>query len=172
MSIKYNWWRRIFGGDRDAREGIVVDPCGFQWKAMSKLRHAAGLAEQRTAPFCHEAGLTTMQLNILLTLHYAGPQTISGLARQSSMARANNSALCKRLEQEGLVLRARAAGDERQVVVSLTPQGAETVRAFSRRCAQSTQNDRVKISRQETEEILSALDKLLEILDNTTGGIK
>lgn len=49
------------------------------------------------------------------------------------MGQANASSLCKKLEREGYLTRARRCSDRRVVTVSLTPRGRETVERIQAR---------------------------------------
>ncbi|MGD9560554.1 MAG: MarR family winged helix-turn-helix transcriptional regulator [Oscillospiraceae bacterium] len=97
---------------------------------MSAVRCAHNAFECAVHPYCAENGLTPQQLRVLMTLDFTGAQTAGELARRTGMAPANNSALCKRLAQQGLIERSRQRPDERQVVISLTQQGQQQVRQF------------------------------------------
>lgn len=134
------------------------------WQTMSTLRQLGGWMEVALNPFCVENGITPLQLNLLVTLHFEGPETVTGLARLNCMAGANNSAMCKRLENEGLVLRRRAREDERQVQVSLTQQGSEIVEKFATVCAGLQQEQKGKMTPEEREALLVAKDILLQRL--------
>ena len=146
-----------------------MDPYDFEWQVMDKLRRISSLLDQQVAPFCSGAGITPLQLNILLTLHFEGPQTVSELARSACMARTNNSALCKKLEQDGLVERRRGQGDERQVVVSLTPQATRLAVAFITRYAGQEPPLAAAVATEEARDILYQIERLLNILEETTG---
>ncbi|MDL2220007.1 MarR family transcriptional regulator, partial [Ruminococcaceae bacterium OttesenSCG-928-O06] len=76
-------------------------------------------------PVCTQHGITPMQLRLLLSLYYDGPQTASTLAENNCMAHGNSSALCKRLAQQGYILRQRPPQDERRVLISLSPAGRQ-----------------------------------------------
>jgi MarR family transcriptional regulator, organic hydroperoxide resistance regulator len=109
-------------------------------------------------------GLTMMQTRILMELHQYDSHTIGSLADSVCVAGANISAMCKRLENQGLLERVRNREDERVVRVVLTKQGKETVLEID-----TSFND--KISRHlvnETEEtfegIILGLQKLNELL--------
>jgi len=81
--------------------------------AMSKLyrRLLAGL------------GLTYPQYLVMLVLWEQDELTVSAIGERLYLDSATLTPLLKRMELAGLLARARAAGDERQVIVSLTQQG-------------------------------------------------
>lgn len=149
------------------QRGMVMkmDAFDFQWKVMTGMRRVKEQTERTLHPFCAEYGITPVQLRILMTLHQEGPLTVSGLARRCCMADANNSALCKRLDSQGLVNRRRDEEDERQVMVSLTPQGEALLRDVSAACEEAFQSLSQKFSPNDIEEIMASFDKLLCALD-------
>lgn len=78
---------------------------------------------------CYEDyGLTMMQVRLLWDIHYHGEQTIGELGRSMMMASGNMSAMCKRLEKDGLLQRIRDNNDERVVRVALTERGNAIMR--------------------------------------------
>lgn len=74
-------------------------------------------------PVVEDLGLTMLQARILVEVQTAGRITIGELGEAIGSGSGNVSAMCKRLEQMGLVRRERALSDERVVHVSLTEAG-------------------------------------------------
>jgi DNA-binding MarR family transcriptional regulator len=70
-------------------------------------------------------GLTYPQYLVMLVLWAQDEVTVSAIGEQLFLDSATLTPLLKRLEAAGLVSRARAAQDERQVIVSLTDQGRQ-----------------------------------------------
>ncbi len=70
-------------------------------------------------------GVTYPQYLVLLVLWEQDRQTVSQIGNALFLDSATLTPLLKRMEGLGLVERARAKSDERQVVISLTPQGRE-----------------------------------------------
>lgn len=70
-----------------------------------------------------DLGLTYPQYLVMLVLWEADGITVSQIGERLFLDSATLTPLLKRLEVAGLLQRQRAARDERQVVVSLTPQG-------------------------------------------------
>lgn len=143
-----------------------MDAFDFQWRVMTGMRRVKEQTERTLHPFCAQHGVTPVQLRILMTLHQEGPLTVSGLAKLSCMADANNSALCKRLDGQGLVTRRRDEEDERHVLVSLTPQGEALLRDVSVACDEAFRSLSEKFSQRDIEEIMASFDKLLAALDD------
>lgn len=69
-------------------------------------------------------GVTYSQYLVLMVLWEQDEQTVSGIGERLQLDSATLTPLLKRMEQAELVSRVRAAGDERQVIVSLTAHGS------------------------------------------------
>lgn len=70
-----------------------------------------------------ELGITYPQYATLIALNEAGDQTVGELGDKLFLESSTLTPLLKRLEAAGYVTRRRDAEDERQVRVSLTPEG-------------------------------------------------
>lgn len=68
-------------------------------------------------------GLTYPQYLVMMVLWEKGEQIVSEIGEQLALDSATLTPLLKRLEAAGLVSRARARADERQVIVTLSPAG-------------------------------------------------
>ncbi|AOY92223.1 MarR family transcriptional regulator [Cupriavidus sp. USMAA2-4] len=68
-------------------------------------------------------GLTYPQYLVMLVLWEQDEVTVSDIGARLNLDSATLTPLLKRLEAQGLLKRARAAADERQVIVSLTEAG-------------------------------------------------
>lgn len=67
--------------------------------------------------------LTYSQYLVMMVLWERDALTVSEVGARLFLDSATLTPLLKRMEQAGLLTRARAASDERQVIISLTPQG-------------------------------------------------
>lgn len=74
-------------------------------------------------PLFEELGITYPQYATLIALNEAGDQTVGELGDKLFLESSTLTPLLKRLEAAGYVTRRRDAEDERQVRVSLTPEG-------------------------------------------------
>lgn len=74
-------------------------------------------------PMLAELGLTYPQYLALLVLWQENPLPVKRIAEALRLDYGTVSPLLKRLEQQGLISRQRAAGDERSVTIALTPDG-------------------------------------------------
>lgn len=74
-------------------------------------------------PILEPLGLTHPQYLVMLALWEESPQALGELAADLAMEPATLSPLVKRLEAQGLLTRARRAGDERVLEIGLTAAG-------------------------------------------------
>lgn len=147
-----------------------MEPLHNYWRMADTLRRFGGQIERQLQPFCARHSVTPLQLNILMVLYFEGPQTVTGLAKRACMAGANNSALCKKLEGEGRVTRARHAQDERQVVVSLSGGGRQLVEQLHAECGPSLQVLQQPQAQQILQQTLSGLEGILDLLTKNEEG--
>jgi DNA-binding MarR family transcriptional regulator len=93
-------------------------------RILHGLRQVVKALEDSSRELYLEYGLTASQLWLLRTLKASGPAAAGTLARQLAIHPSTLTALAGRLEQRGLIARAREAGDRRFVRLRLTPAGA------------------------------------------------
>jgi DNA-binding MarR family transcriptional regulator len=74
-------------------------------------------------PLLGRLGLTYPQYLVMLVLWERGDTSVKGLGEALMLDSGTLSPLLKRLESAGLVTRRRDPGDERSVVIALTPEG-------------------------------------------------
>lgn len=74
-------------------------------------------------PILEPLGLTHPQYLVMLALWERSPRALADLAADLALEPATASPLVKRLEADGLVVRARAAEDERRLEIALTGKG-------------------------------------------------
>lgn len=103
------------------------------WAIFCSLRRAKAAVDEVCQPFCEKAGITPMGMHLLLALYHQGTQSAGALAKTSGMEAANCSALCKKLEAQGLLEKHRSRSDERRVLIRLTDKGRAVVEDFHSR---------------------------------------
>ncbi len=74
-------------------------------------------------PILDKVGLTYPQYLVMLVLWEKAALPVKSIGEQLDLDSGTLSPLLKRLEQSGLITRTRDPKDERQVIVSLTPDG-------------------------------------------------
>ncbi len=110
-------------------------------------------------------GLTPSQLVILIHLEHHGELTISELVEQTEHPKSNVSAICSRLEENGMIRRTRSAKDQRVVYISMTEQARQTLATAKH--ALDAEQDRLaeRLTDTEREEILRGLSLLSKMND-------
>ena len=126
-------------------------------------------------PISEQYGLTHMQMRILMELWSAEDSpTIGQLGRTLGMTSGNMSSMCKRLEQEGFLLRVRDLQDERMVKIALSEKGKDTVRAIDRLVEEKYASCLERLGRERMEQVaenLREIDALLrDMLENHQKG--
>jgi DNA-binding MarR family transcriptional regulator len=87
--------------------------------------YSAGMAIQRLyKPLLDSLGLTYPQYLVMNVIWRDDAQTVGTIAQRLALESSTLTPLLKRLEVAGLVKRSRNPDNERQVIISLTPQGA------------------------------------------------
>ena len=97
------------------------------WSAL--LRAHASLLRQLESDLEKETGLALADFDVLAQLAIAGGELrMTQLADRALISRSGMTRRVARLVEDGLVLRANAAGDARGVVVALTDKGVARLR--------------------------------------------
>lgn len=104
-----------------------MEPAEFKNQVWALMRDITDRMNGVFHPIIDRYGLTIMQMRVLFEIRREDGCTVSGLSRRVCAAGTNVSALCKRLEREGLLERSRDPRDERVVHLTLTGEGRRTV---------------------------------------------
>lgn len=139
----------------------VVDFKNIIWDYTRKVAESMNYV---FSPVSENHGLTMMQTRILMELHQYESHTIGSLANSICVAGANISAMCKKLESQGLVERVRNREDERVVRVVLTKLGKETAMEIDRLCNEKISHCLINEKEETFEDIITGLRKLNELL--------
>ncbi len=118
-------------------------------------------------PMLDALDLTYPQYLVLLVLWERGDATVTGIGHALQLETGTLSPLLKRLEAAGLIIRARRAGDERSVLVSLTPAGRELEARVAE--AQSNVGAATGLSRAEIGDLRETLQRLSDRLRTAAG---
>ncbi|BDZ50839.1 hypothetical protein GCM10025867_30800 [Frondihabitans sucicola] len=114
------------GGEIDL--GPVIDPDPFDLRvSLSSLVHWADSQEVRRAVMAAiEFPVDDMPMFLVVNqLSYRGATSPSRLASILGTGRANLTKIAHRLEAAGLIVRVPSQGDERSILLALTPTGRE-----------------------------------------------
>ena len=109
----------------EAEEGRTpdFDPLQLDLQLCFTLYSASNLVTRLYRQLLEPLGLTYSQYLAMLVLWERAPQTMGDISRRLRLDSGTLAPLFSRLEARGLVRRTRDAGDERRVLVDLTPEG-------------------------------------------------
>lgn len=114
-------------------------------------------------------GLSRTEGGILRTLS-EGERRITELAELEGLAQPTTTALVKRLEEQGLVVRTRDAADGRVALISLTAAGAAALDEFRRRYRAALAEQLQAMSDEELAELDRASRVLGRLVRRLQGG--
>ena len=105
-------------------DDLVRDPLCLDNQLCFSLYAAAHAIKKAYRPLLDELGLTYPQYLILIVLWKTDGLKVSDIGQRLSLDSGTLTPVLKRLEASGFVRRTRRIHDEREVEISLTPQGA------------------------------------------------
>ncbi|MCO5731906.1 MarR family winged helix-turn-helix transcriptional regulator [Rhizobium sp. SSA_523] len=112
-------------------------------------------------PLLEPLGLTYPQYLVMISLWERDGQPVKALSDALGLDSGTLSPLLKRLEQAGLLARARAKADERQVLITLTQTG----RALQEKAAEITPAI-ARATGCSLDEVVALRDRLMELQAN------
>lgn len=122
--------------------------------------------------FAQDAGLTMLQMHVLVYLYSHGPCEMNSLVHTTRTSKAAISQLVERLVQQELVQRIESPADRRARHVSLTASGQRLVARSTRARQVWLRNITKHLSTEQQTEMTRALSLLINAsiqLDNHTG---
>lgn len=138
------------------------DPLALENQLCFSLYAAAHAIKKAYRPLLDQMGLTYPQYLILIVLWRTDGLKVSDIGRQLNLDSGTLTPVLKRLEASGFVKRIRRWQDEREVEISLTPDGAALRdKAFGVRREIVHQ---LKMSEQEIAALRTDLNALIETL--------
>jgi len=124
------------------------------------LRQIARATDLHSRALLQQFGLTAPQLAALREIERLQPVTAGVLAARMHMGAATLTGVLDRLQERGLVGRARDTGDRRNVVLRLTPAGAELFAAAPPALAHAFTRRLHELPEWELTNILSTLQRV------------
>jgi DNA-binding MarR family transcriptional regulator len=140
-----------------------VDPLCLDNQLCFALYAASHAIKKAYRPLLDELGLTYPQYLILMVLWSENALKVSAIGQRLHLDSGTLTPVLKRLETTGLVKRARRLQDEREVEISLTPEG-QALRAR----ALDVRHDvacRLKMSESEAASLRDELKSLIATLN-------
>jgi DNA-binding MarR family transcriptional regulator len=147
------------GADWPAREEDLLD---LDRQVCFPLYAASNLLTRLYRPVLAEIGLTYPQYLVMLVLWGETPQTVGSLGDRLYLDSGTLTPLLKRMELAGLITRTRDAGDERRVLIDLTPRGRNLRAAASK--VPATLAAGLKIGPEDVVELRSRVQALVGAL--------
>ena len=115
-------------------------------------------------PFLDKLNLTYTQYITMLVLWEAGSTTVKELGNRLYLDSGTLTPLLKKLEEKGLVTRRRSTADERNLIVTITPEGE----AMKQEAAHipSAMAQCLTLTKEETRTLYQLLYKMLTYLED------
>ncbi len=102
--------------------------------------------------------VTVPQLRVLVMIDTRGPLNLASVAQDLGVNPSNASRICDRLTRVGLLDRREAAGDRRNISLSLTDEGRQLVRRVNRHRRRAIARALRVMSDDERAAVVAALD--------------
>lgn len=109
--------------------------------------------------------ITDMQYSVLSYIQQHPCTTIGSVAKALHIDAGNMSALCKKLEHSGYLIRKKREQDERIVELCTSQSGALCVQTISRKIQQHYEEQWKQYNYKDKEIIVKGLEKLNQFLD-------
>lgn len=130
--------------------------------AIRRIVHAIHLHSRQLV---RESGLTGPQLVTLRDVARLGPVSVSALARAVELSQPTVTGILVRLEREGLVRRERSTADRRNVVCTITPEGARRLGAAPPLLQDRFRRELGRLVEWEQTQMLATLQRLAAMMD-------
>jgi DNA-binding MarR family transcriptional regulator len=140
-------------------------------EALLNVYYTASLLKKRADVFFRTFGLTDVQFNVMMLLHYqGGPQGGLSQAQLSDMMlvnRANVTTLIDRMEKASLVMRTSASGDRRTNIIKLTGKGKKLFAKTEPLYAKQVQQAMAGVAGAEQKKLIAVLGKVRANIDKS-----
>jgi DNA-binding MarR family transcriptional regulator len=133
-------------------------------QVVSALRGISLAMDMHYKQLLRDYGLSGPQIIVLRAIHTKEPCPMSEIARTVHLSHATVSAIVDRLERKGLVSRASNERDRREVFISLTSEGIETVKRAPSLLHDSFIAEFTRIEVWEQNQILASLQRVAKMI--------
>ena len=103
--------------------------------------------------------VTLPQYRTLVVLQARGSQSLQQLADELQVVPSTATRMCDRLVRKGLIRRAAAPQDRREVELTITPEGTRIVNAVTRRRRAEIKRIVAKMSKRRRTDLIAALEE-------------
>ena len=127
-----------------------------------------GKLQQMGVRLAKQEGLTGQEFAVLIGIKTQKFHHIGDVADFLSMKQANASALCKRMEQDGYILREKNEIDVRVVNLKLDPKGEKKLKSILKRVEA---HQKISSSQKNLLKVVEGMDALMTFIDELERGI-
>ncbi|RJQ68853.1 MarR family transcriptional regulator [Pseudonocardiaceae bacterium YIM PH 21723] len=141
-----------------------------QFQEYSRTIHRLFVAMRQSRTRLADAGspaLSLSQLAVLEALEDTPALSVGELAARAAISSPTTTRMLKTLEEQGVVRRERATGNERRVDVSLTELGRDLVISQRERIQERQRAGFATLTEREREEALAVIRKLIPMIEGT-----
>lgn len=114
-------------------------------------------------PILHRFGLTDQQWRVLRVLDTHGQLEPREICSQCQIHSASMSGVLARMEEQGIILRQRLEGDQRRVVVRLSPKGDQLAHEVAPLVDLQYQQIEQVLGAQVLDDLFNALEAFLQV---------
>ncbi len=137
----------------------------FQLEVVTNFIQTRISFERIMIPITQQFGLTPLSsVTLNLIAHQENP-TVSSIFKTLDLNQGNVSSMCKKLENDGFILRCRCKTDERSVVLIITEKGRAALDGVER-TLRAHFGDEQTVSRKDFMEALSGIETLKRIVQS------
>lgn len=137
-------------------------------QVLTAIRRVIRATDLHSRHITRIAGLTSSQLILLRVVRDEGAATVGELAASISLSQATVTTILDRLEQTGLVTRARSSHDRRKVQVGLTSKGLDVLASAPEPLQETFTRQFVELKDWERNMIVASLQRVAEMMDAET----
>lgn len=137
----------------------------YDLRILRSLRRIIRSVELYSKQLTSTNQITAPQLVCLLAVVDHGPLTATAISREVHLSASTVVGILDRLEEKGLVVRARAHDDRRVVQVSATPRGADLARRAPSPLQQTLANALNALPELEQATIALSLERIVALME-------
>ena len=143
----------------------MPSPLTLEEQVIAALRRITRAIDLHSRLLLQRHGLTTPQLAALQTTQRMQPISVGSLAREIHLSQGTVTGILSRLENRGLVVRARGNHDRRSVLVELTEAGEDLVREAPSLLQEHFHRELSRLQEWEQTMILATLQRIASMMD-------
>lgn len=134
-------------------------------QVIAALRRITRAIDLHSRLLLKKSGLTSPQLVAMQAVQRLQPVTVGVLAREIHLGHATVTGILTRMEDKGLVVRARGNRDRRSVLVELTPDGDRIVEEAPSPLQERFRHELSRLDKWERTMILATLQRIASMMD-------